>query len=213
MSGMTPDPGETPAQTNGTDGTEGTDKTRRARQRRGGRPSKLQKVEDRLNEMFAGIAVAQSGLGVVSGDPRHIIGGDVTAQLAPPMVAAWVKLAHENPRVEAVLLRMSETSAWGEVALATGALIYSQAQVYGAVPADLPNPWAKVPVPPSADVAAAYQQPPPPDWAPPAGDDAITGRQPPRSGVDDPDDNARNVAEAQRRAAEAQRLQRLGGNG
>lgn len=212
MPGMTPDPGNGPADNSGTDGTEGTAAKRRATQRRGGRPSKLQKVEDRLNEMFAGVAVAQQGLGVVSGDPRHIVGGDVTAKLAPPMIAAWVKLAQENPRVEAVLLRMSETSAWGEVILATSALAYSQAQVYGAVPTDLPNPWVDVPVPPSADVAAAYQQPPPPDWTPPAGDDPITGRQPPRSGVDS-DENARNVAEAQRRAAEQQRLQRLGGQG
>lgn len=206
--GMTPDPGDNPEPTIGTDGTEGTDSrpsTTPPRRSRNPRRDKLAKVENRLNEMFATIAVAQTGLGVMSGDQRHVAGGHVTSEMSPMLVEAWVKLARENDRIANVLLRMSETTAWGEVILATGGFIYSQAQAYGAVPPTMPNPWVAIPVPPSPDVAAAYAEPPSPGWTPPNGSEPITGRTPPRSGVDEAS-AAREEAERQRKAAEAQRL-------
>lgn len=208
MPGMTPNipEDETTPGTGGTGGTESGTPKAPPRPRRRGRPSQMDKVEERLNEMFATIAVAQSGMGVVSGDNRHIVGGDVTAQLAPNLVAAWVKLAEENPRVRTVLLRMSETTAWGEVILATGALVYSQAQVYGAVPLTMPNPWVSIAVPPSEEVAGAYASPPPAAWTPPAADGPIAGRQPPQSGVDS-ESAAKAEAERQREAAERARLE------
>lgn len=202
--GFTPDPGGPAAQQSPPAGTSPP----RRRPRRDGKRDQLAKVEDRLNEMFATIAIAQSGLGVMSGDQRHVVGGHVTSELSPQLVAAWIKLARENPRVEKVLLRMSETTAWGEVILASAGFAYSQAQAYGAVPPTMPNPWVHIPVPPSADVAAATADPPPPDWSPPAanGADPITGRQPPRSGLD-ADDPAHNEAERQRRLAEQKRAE------
>jgi hypothetical protein len=209
MAGMTPSPGESPKENPGTDGTEGTDSRRQEPPRPRARPrTKLAKVEERLNEMFATIAIAQAGLGVFDGDPRHMVGAQVTEQFGPQLVGAWVKLAQENPRVEKVLLRMAETSAWGEVILATGGFVYSQAQVYGAVPPSMPNPWVEVPeMPPPPAGHPAGDPTDPRSTAAAAGNGTITGRQAPTQ----PSPSVRDTAEAQRRQAEEQRLRQARG--
>lgn len=211
MPGMTPSPGEGPNETPGTDGTEGTDSRRSEPPRPKARPrTKLGKVEERLNEMFATIAIAQAGLGVFDGDPRHMVGAQVTEQFGPQLVGAWVKLAQENPRVEKVLLRMSETSAWGEVILATGGFIYSQAQAYGTVPASMPNPWVEIPVMPPPPAGAPAGDPTDPRTTAAASDNGgWVGRQPPQA---EGPASVRDEAERQRKMAEDQRLRQARGN-
>jgi hypothetical protein len=164
------------------------------------RQDQLQKVEDRLNELFATIALGQMAAAIATGDTRHVNGAQVTNTLSPPLVRAWVNLARENPAVARVLLRMSETSAWGEVAIASVGFVYSQGQAYGMVPASLPNPWiseltiddvpAGIPDDPRAEVV-----------------EPIVGRTPPRSGVDS-DESAAERAERTRKEVEERRAQR-----
>jgi hypothetical protein len=169
-------------------------------QSRRGRDS-LQKVEDRLNEMFATIALGQQAIALASGDQRHAVGAHVTAELSPPLVHAWVNLGRENEAVRRVLIRMSEGTAWGEVVLASVGFAYSQAQAYGALPGELPNPWLQAPIVPASEevqnAAAQNSQPP------------FTGRSPQdaRSGVD-VNEEAHNEAERQRKIVEERRKQR-----
>ena len=121
----------------------------------------LNRIEARLNEMFATVAVLQSAAGVATGDPRHGLGGKVTAELSPSLVRAWIGLAKESEPVRKVLIRLSESTAWGEVAIVSAGFVYSQAQAYQILPAAFPNPWVDI-TPVSDEVndhAAAYATP------------------------------------------------------
>lgn len=174
-----------------------------------GRQSKLDRVEERLVETFDAIAMGQGMLAVMTADERHANGAEVTSQFGPKLAAAWCKLARENPRVEKVLVRMTEGSAWGEVAIATGGFVVAQAQAYEVVTW---NPF----VPPAGHPAGNPTDPranggtpvPPVPPVPPQDGGPVTGRQPPRSPEDAAQDPAQNVAEAQRRAVEERRRQR-----
>lgn len=175
----------------------------------------MAKVEDRLNEMFAAAAILQSTAGVIQADPRHLAGATVTERLGPSLSAAWCKLGRENERVAAILIRITEGGAWGEVAIASLGFVYSQAQAYGAVPGVMPNPWTGGPVvPPSPEGMDASWNGgggvTPEDAA--AATSGVGTRPPPRSGVGEDDDPAHIIAERERQAAEQARLrQRRGG--
>lgn len=129
---------------------------RRAAQGRAGSQQRaLSQVEDRLNEMFATVAMGQAAASIATGDARHAAGAAATNQLSPPLVRAWINLAQENEAVAKVLIRLSQTSAWGEVIIASTGLVYTQAQIYGMVPVNAPNPFFSVeaiPVPVSDEV-------------------------------------------------------------
>lgn len=185
------------------------------RPRQDGRKDRMAKVEDRLNEMFAHLAMAQGGIGLLSQDPRHLAGANVTENLGPSLSAAWCKLGRENTSVAAALIRITEGGAWGEVVLASLGFVYSQAQAYQLVPPIMPNPWTQEPiVPPSPEGMDAMRNGgmgvTPEDGA--ATTAGVGTRPPPRSGVDDDQDPAHVIAERERRAAEQARLrQRQGG--
>jgi hypothetical protein len=101
----------------------------------------LKHLQERLDEFVSTVALAQTGLAVASGDPRHGVAGQITAQLGPPMVEAWVQLARERASVYRVLTRLTEGGAWGGVIFTTFGMIYSQLQAYEVLPRDAPNAW------------------------------------------------------------------------
>lgn len=170
---------------------------------RGGRPTKFDALEDRLNEVFAALAMAQSSLTLLTADERHDVAAAATMETSPALVHSWVKLARENPRVEKILRRMTEGSAWGEVTIASMTFLLAQAQAYDLVQ------WSPFP-PPSPEVQAEQAsrngEPAPP--VPPA--PPVTGRSAAdaRSGVNAEQDPAHNIAEAQRRQVEERRRRR-----
>lgn len=175
-----------------------------------GRADALSKAEDRLNEMFGGIAMFQGTAAGLSGNPAHIQGAAITAQFGPGVSQAWIQLARENDGVKRIILRLTEGTAWGEAIFITLGYAYCTAQAYGALPENAPNIWG--PVQPSDEVmahaAAANGESPiiPAAPAPEPDDVPITGvvKGPPRSGVD-ADDAARAEAEAERLAMEQRR--------
>lgn len=136
-----------------------------------GKRDPLAQVETKLTELLSGVAMMQSTAGAVTGDERHIYGAEVTANFAPKLASAWVKLARTNPAIAKILIKMSEGSEVGEVAALTAMFAVTQAQIYGALP-DFPNPYKPdMPVPPSRDVrdheraVQNGQTPPPPHVA------------------------------------------------
>lgn len=184
----------------GTGGTGGEPKAQRA-PRRGGRPSQMDQVEERLNETFAALAMAQSSLTLLTADDRHDVAAQATLDTAPALVRSWCKLAQTNPRVKKALVRMTEGSAWGEVTIASMTFLLAQAQAYEVIQ------WSPF-TPPSDEVQAeqdarANGTPVPP--VPP-----VHGRtaEDARSGVNANQDPAHNIAEAQRRHVEERRKQR-----
>lgn len=164
-----------------------------------GRRDTLAGVEDKLTEILSGAALAQSAIGEMSGDVRHISGGEVTAQFAPRLAASWVKLGRSNAAVGKVLTSIVEGSEIGGALAVTAMFVATQAQIYGALP-PFPNPYLPPePVPPSADVRAHEQ--------------AVQGREtpPPRHAADNADAIAQ--AEADRaKAAEARTRGQKGSN-
>lgn len=113
----------------------------------------LGRVKTRLMELVGMLGFMQGTAGLV--DPRHAAGAQVTDKLGESLVDAWIKLAQENDTIKATLLRLTTGGAVGEAAIITAVFLYSQGQVYGLVPAGLPNPYLAdidVPVPPSEDV-------------------------------------------------------------
>lgn len=164
--------------------------SKRAQPPRARAAADLNRIEARLNEMFATVAVLQSAAGVATGDPRHGLGGKVTAELSPSLVRAWIGLAKESEPVRKVLIRLSESTAWGEVAIVSAGFVYSQAQAYQILPAAFPNPWVDItPVSDEVNDHAAAQDG---EWAVPFA-------------VDTEGEAVVNDAEADRRRVEAMR--------
>lgn len=187
-----------------------------------GRKDKLDKVEEKLTETLSLIGVAQTGFGEMAGDPRHTTGGMVTADFAPRLAGAWVKLARENTKVADILIKFAEGSAIGEVTMVTLMFAFTQAQIYGLVPPlPIPNPYLPggvPPVPPSEEVRQHAAAPvdrdavivtPPPQSGP------ETGRGTPPAGNAAPgsdDAKATEEAERQRKIVEEQRRRRARGS-
>lgn len=195
----------------GSSSSKGTAGAQREKPRaRGGRPTKLERVEERLIETFDTLAMVQAGAAVVTADPRHELGAEVTSQWGPKLAHVWVKLARENARVEKALIRMTEGSAWGEVTVTSFGFLLAQAQVYGGVDW-MPFAMNDVPAgdPTDPREAAGDNGTGPVTPGPSVSQQGpMVGRQPPRSGVNDTSDPAQNLAEAQRRAVEERRRQR-----
>lgn len=131
----------------------------------------------------------QSTAGAVTGDERHTYGAQVTAEFAPKLASAWVKLGRTNPTIGRILIKMSEGSEIGEVAALTAMFAVTQAQIYGQLP-DFPNPYKPaMPVPPSQDVrnhesaVKNGQTPPPPHVA--NNLDAVTQAEADRAAAED----------------------------
>src|SRR5438128_740690 len=118
--------------------------TRPPKKRTGAGSTQIARIEEQLGELFGTIVVAQSGLAIMTGDARHMAGAQVTSEMAPLLVESWCDLAEKNPAVRAVLVKMSEGTAWGGVIAINLGFIYSKAQAYNAVPRDLPNPWIQL---------------------------------------------------------------------
>lgn len=207
------DLGDDPSGSSSSKGTAGAQREERATPKpraRSGRPTKLERVEERLIETFDTLAMVQAGAAVVTADPRHELGAEVTSEWGPKLAHVWVKLARENARVEKMLIRMTEGSAWGEVTVTTFGFMLAQAQVYGGVdwmPFAISDVPAGDPTDPRETAGANGTGPVTPE-PPVPGQGPMVGRQPPRSGVDDTKDPAQNLAEAQRRAVEERRRQR-----
>lgn len=102
-------------------------------------------LEDRLEELFAGIAVSLQVAG--QGADAAIV-----AQQAEPMAAAWGDLARQNAKVKEILERIVSGGAWGAVFLATASVAIPIAQNHGWYPEDWPMPFSvKAPGHPPTD--------------------------------------------------------------
>lgn len=126
---------------------------------------------------------------------------------APVLAEKWTTVAEHNPAIRAFLVRAATGGVWGEALVATAAIALPVMQHHGMYPAWLPSPWMMMGPPASAEVAqedavrmadavsAAFATAPM-DGSPAAmpGEAEIT-----------------DLAEAQRRAAEAARNQHNAG--
>lgn len=158
----------------------------------------LGKVEGKLNELAATIAMGQQGIGIAANDERMFMSGHVTAEMMPAVIHAWIELGRENKNVERALIRMAEGGAWGGVLITTTGLVFSQAQVWGAIPREVGNPFMDLPTPPSEEVKTQAAENDTPAWAAHTSEDA-------NPGVDQSNNPAVAAAERQRKRAEEQR--------
>jgi hypothetical protein len=88
----------------------------------GGRPT----IESRLEFFFSGIA-----MGVTVIDEYD---GKVISDNAEQLAKAWGQLYRENARVKAIIDRMLEGGAWGQVVIATMGVAVPIAAHHGALP-------------------------------------------------------------------------------
>lgn len=91
-------------------------------------------LEPALTEAIGKLAMLQTGIGVLSGDERHVKGGEVTADFAPRLAFAWTELAKRNEMVARILSGGIENSVTFNVVFATGGFLYAQAQAYEVIP-------------------------------------------------------------------------------
>lgn len=135
---------------------------------RASRPTARDRLTEKLEELLSLPSLVYSA----TGDEWA---ATFTAERARPMAEAWVALADENPAVKRVLNRLTETSAWGGVAMATAGTVLPLAIHHGLIP---PLPMFT----PDDDPATPIVPPPPPTTPPAATAKppaAATGMTPP----------------------------------
>lgn len=139
---------------------------------RAGRPTRADKLQDSLAELLALPSLAYAATGDTWA-ASHI------AERAPIMAEAWVELGKENPAVMRVLQKITTTSAWGGVILATGGTLLPLAVHHNLLP-DLGLPFGGG----SEEGGGAPLVPPPPGGGPtpPGAESGVVGRQPPPRG-------------------------------
>lgn len=127
-----------------------------------GRPPELQK---QLEDMFMGVALMTSA----AIDPFD---GEVIRDNAANLAESWHRVAQQNATIKRILNSMMETGAWSGAIAATAAVVVPIAQNHGAIPPNVPHPFAKPPrvqaqplqasPPPQQHQAAMPSQAPPP---------------------------------------------------
>ena len=88
----------------------------------GGRPT----IESRLEFFFSGIAM---GVTVINEYDGKVISSNAT-----PLANAWGQLYRENSKVKAIIDKMLEGGAWGQVVIATMGVVVPIAANHGALP-------------------------------------------------------------------------------
>lgn len=106
-------------------------------------------LEDELYDSLVGL-VGSVGLIVSAADP--VCGEHIVAS-AESFVGAWIRLARKDKRVARVLRALVTSSAWGEVTIATLALILPILAHHGFLPAAFGEAFARPAEAPLAPVA------------------------------------------------------------
>jgi hypothetical protein len=105
-------------------------------------------LQKQLEDTFATLSLAI----MATGDEycaRHV------ANQAAPLSEAWADLAKVNPRVDAMLRRLMQGSAWSAVIITTAATVIPMAAHHGVYPKGFPMPFEfglGPPPPPSPEV-------------------------------------------------------------
>lgn len=121
-----------------------------------GRKPQLQKS---LEELFAAPAMGYALIG-------DEWAASFVTERAPVLAEAWYKLSVESPAVRRILTRLTAGSAWGGVAVATGATVLPLLAHHDLLPVELPFDVGQdydrpiVPPPPSADAPPSRNSPP-----------------------------------------------------
>lgn len=136
--------------------------------KRAGRATRADRLQDSLAELLALPSLAYAATGDTWA-ASHV------AERAPIMAEAWVELGKENPAVMRVLQKITTTSAWGGVIMATGGTLLPLAIHHNLLP-DLGFPLGG-----SGEGGAPIVPPPPAGGPTPPGFDGsgVVGRQPP----------------------------------
>lgn len=109
-----------------------------------GRPSgranrtSVERIENALNDGLAGIALALQFQG-------NDVAAVIVSERGPKVASAWAELARQNSNVRKTLERLLQGTAWSGVAVSTAAMVMPLMQVYGAYPANVPNPFGLTP--------------------------------------------------------------------